>query len=79
MLDRPLLESRRILALISEAELYIKADEGSKQDFLDKGMEKFRPFPDKPMRMPYYKVPADVLETRGDLEEWSRKAIMISK
>jgi DNA transformation protein len=62
----------RMFALIHEASLFMKVDDSNRDMFMKEGMDQFRPFPDKPMRMPYYGVPAEVLEDGEVLKEWAR-------
>ena len=68
----------KMFALVHEASLYLKVDEDSKVLFEERGMERFLPFKDRPMRMPYYEVPPEVLEDRDILERWSRRSIEIA-
>jgi hypothetical protein len=42
------------------------------------GMKPFQPFDDKPMVMPYYEVPVDILEDRELLAEWARKSLFVT-
>lgn len=68
-----------IFALIADDVLYFKVDDSNKADYKKAGMKPFKPFADKPMVMPYYEVPADVLEDRNRLAEWAEKACAASK
>ncbi|MGC7872630.1 TfoX/Sxy family protein [Desulfosporosinus sp. SYSU MS00001] len=54
-------------------------DESNKSDYIMAGMKPFKPFDDKPMRMPYYEVPVDILENREQLAEWAIKALFASR
>lgn len=67
-----------IFALIAEDVLYFKVDSSNRIDYEQKGMEPFKPFDDKPMVMPYYEVPIDVLENREQISEWARKSLIVS-
>jgi len=63
-----------MFALIGHGELYFKVDDGNRKDFEDAGMAPFRPYPDKDEIMPYYRVPADIVEDREALKVWANKA-----
>lgn len=69
----------KIFAIIAYSELYLKVNESTKGDFTELGMEQFKPFDHKPMKMSYYQIPPDVLESKDEFEEWAVKAIRISK
>ncbi len=64
-------ESGRMFALISGATLYFKVDDTSRARYEDASSAQFNP-------MPYWEVPADVLESEPELEEWAREAITIA-
>lgn len=68
-----------IFGLLADDVLYFKVDDSNRSDYEQAGMEQFKPFDDKPMVMPYYEVPIDVLEDRHTLLEWARKACLASK
>jgi TfoX N-terminal domain. len=42
-------------------------------------MKPFQPFDHKPMLMPYYEVPVDILENRELLADWARKSLIASR
>lgn len=64
-----------VFALVADDVLYLKADETNREDFERAGAGPFQPWPDKPMTMSYYEVPADVLEDRDLLRQWGQKAL----
>ncbi len=68
-----------IFGLLADDVLYFKVDDSNKLDFERAGMEQFQPFHDKPMVMPYYEVPVDILENSELLVEWARKALLVSR
>jgi DNA transformation protein and related proteins len=66
--------------LIASDTLYLKVDDGNRDDYLRRGMEPFRPFRDKPLwSMSYYAVPADVLEDAEMLADWGRKSVRVAE
>ena len=64
-------ESGDMFALISsDSALYFKADDTTRPRYQDAGSEQF-------MTMPYWSVPADLLEDRGELHDWAEEAIAV--
>ncbi|WP_088186135.1 TfoX/Sxy family protein [Desulfosporosinus sp. FKA] len=68
-----------IFGLLADDVLYFKVDDSNKSDYIMAGMKPFKPFDDKPMLMPYYEVPVDILENREQLAEWAMKALLVSR
>jgi len=69
----------RFFALLADDTLYFKVDDSNRGDFLSRGMEPFRPFPDEPERaMGYYRVPVDVIEDAESLVAWARRSVAIA-
>ncbi|TGE32178.1 TfoX/Sxy family protein [Desulfosporosinus sp. Sb-LF] len=68
-----------IFGLLADDVLYFKVDDSNKSDYERAGMEPFQPFDHKPMVMPYYEVPVDILEHRELLADWARKALLASR
>ena len=61
-------------AIVAEGRLYFRTDSASRQDYLEMGMEPFRPNPGQTLKS-YYEVPVDVIEDRERLTAWARKAV----
>lgn len=56
----------------------LKVDESNQQQFEDKGMKPF--FSEKKKKgMPYWEVPADVLEDRDELAKWATQSYEIAR
>lgn len=63
-----------IFAIISsDSKLYFKVDDSNRPRYEAAGAERFVPRPK--LAMPYYEVPADVIEYREALIEWARGAV----
>ena len=63
-------------AIIADDTVYLRVDETSRADFVDRGMAAFRPYADRPeVSITYFAVPADVLEDAGRFVEWSTRAV----
>jgi DNA transformation protein and related proteins len=70
-----LYHEERFFALISRDTLYFKVNDSNRLHYEERGMERFRPFDDKPLwSMTYYTVPADVLEDAEECVIWARKS-----
>jgi DNA transformation protein and related proteins len=64
-------ESGDMFALISsDSTLYFKVDDVTRTRYQEAGSEQF-------MTMPYWSVPADLLEDRGELLEWAEDAVAV--
>ncbi|MHB1419535.1 MAG: TfoX/Sxy family protein [Bacillota bacterium] len=68
-----------IFGLLAKDVLYFKVDDTNRSDYDQAGMEPFQPFADKPMVMPYYEVPVEILEDKVLLSEWAEKALFASR
>jgi len=63
-----------VFALIDGDRLFFKVDDGNRDDYRQAGMAAFRPFPDKPMTMSYWEVPAAVRDDPDQLLAWAGAA-----
>jgi len=74
-----LYSNERIFGLIFGDILYFKVNEANCGDYEARGMNRFRPYADKPLlSMTYYEVPADVLEDADECAAWARKSTTVS-
>lgn len=65
--------------LVDDDTLYFKVDDSNRGDYLERGSDAFRPYPDQPHRsMNYYRVPAEVLDEPDVLAVWARKALRVA-
>jgi DNA transformation protein len=62
-------------AIVASDTLYFKVDEGNRAEYEALGASPFKPFEGKQMVMSYYEVPAQVVDDRGAIVEWGRKAL----
>jgi len=66
----------RFFGLVFRDTLYLKTDDSNRSDYETRGMDRFRPFPDKPqLSMTYYAAPADILEDAEECTVWARKSV----
>lgn len=63
-------------ALVDDDTLYLKVDDGNREEFLARGLRPFQPMPDKPeYSMSYYAAPAEALDDAEVLVAWARKSV----
>ncbi len=60
--------------IIFKGRLYFKTSPASRRPYLEMGMKPFRPNAKQTLKT-YYEVPVDIIEDRGQLVAWARKAI----
>jgi len=74
----------RFFAIIMRDTLYFKVSDANRGDYESRGMNQFRPYPDKPTvrnadkprgTMAYFEVPADVLEDPDECVAWARRSV----
>ncbi len=67
-----------MFGMIGKGIFRLKADETNKSDFEDKGMTRF--MSDKKNKgMPYYEVPAEIVEDKDELSAWAKKSFEAAK
>jgi DNA transformation protein len=59
--------------------LYLKVDDTNRPDYERAGACPFKPYPDRPMTMSYYNVPAAIIENAADLARWARRSIAVAR
>jgi DNA transformation protein len=67
-----------MFALIDDDSVYFKTDDATRPDFEAAGSRPFRPFGDA-RPMPYYELPADVLEDPDQLRSWTERAVAVAR
>ena len=70
-----------MFGLIADDIAYLKVDDSNREDFVKAGSSPFNPFPEKAKTtvMPYYEVPADILENRDQLAAWAERSLTIAR
>ena len=66
-------------ALIGSDSVYLKVDDTNRADFEAAGMGPFRPFGDQTLVIPYYELPAELLEEPDRLRPWVHKALDVAR
>ena len=66
--------------LIAEDTLYLRVDDANRARFTARGMDRFRPYADRPeLSMNYYAAPAEVLEDPEELKLWAAESIAAAR
>ena len=71
----------KMFGLIADDVAYLKVDDSNREDFVKAGSSPFNPFPEKAKTtvMPYYEIPADILESRDQLASWAGRSLAVAK
>jgi DNA transformation protein len=64
-----------VFALVASGALYLKGDDATIANFQARGLEAFRPFPDKEGSMRYFQAPPEIFEDREAMREWVGGAV----
>jgi DNA transformation protein and related proteins len=64
--------------LLARDTLFLKVDASNRGQYEAAGMTAFKPYADKPMVMPYFEVPAAVLEDADTLVTWARQSVRVA-
>jgi DNA transformation protein len=64
--------------ILARDALYLKVDDANRAQYEAAGMSAFKPYADKAMTMPYYQVPAVVLEDADELVAWARASVRVA-
>jgi len=59
--------------------LYLKVDDSNRGEYEAAGMTPFKPYADRAMTMPYYQVPAGVIEDGDALAVWARASVRVAE
>ncbi len=67
----------KIFGLVADDVAYLKVDDSNRDCFVQAGSRPFKPYPNKPMVMPYYEIPPDILEQPEELVKWAARSLAI--
>ena len=66
-------------ALIDDYVLYLKVDDETRPDFVQRGLRPFQPFGEGSAAMQYYQLPEDLLEDPEALRPWAEGAVAAAR
>lgn len=61
----------RMVGLVSDGALYLRVDDVNRGDFEAAGMGPFMPWESKPLALPYFQVPSNVVDDEEELRTWA--------
>jgi DNA transformation protein and related proteins len=65
--------------IVDHDTVFFKVDDGTRERYVLRGSEPFRPYKDRPdVSMNYFQVPAEVLEDAEELVPWARAAVRVA-
>jgi DNA transformation protein len=65
--------------LVDDDTLYFKTNDSNVAAYLERGMPRFMPFPERPeAALGYHQVPADVIEDSEMLVDWARRSVAVA-
>jgi DNA transformation protein and related proteins len=67
-----------IFGILFQERLYLKVDDGSREDYLARGMGSFRPNERQTLKA-YYEVPPEVWDDPEQLVSWAKEAIRVAQ
>jgi DNA transformation protein len=66
--------------LIAEDTLYLRVDDGNRDEYTARGAAAFRPYADRPgVSMSYFEAPPEVLEDARQLAAWARRSVAVAQ
>ena len=70
----------RMFGLIDDDTVYLRVDDQTRPEFLEREMPAFHPIKSNPAKVSenYFQLPADVLEDNEQLVAWARRAVQAS-
>ena len=69
-----------MFGLIADDVVYLKVDDSNRADYENAEMEPFiYDGKSKPVQMPYYQLPEEILEDQDQLKPWATKAVAVSQ
>ena len=66
----------RLLGIVINDQLYLHTDSSNLADFVSRGMEQFKPYPNAfNLTTDHHRVPAEIVEEPAQLKEWGERAL----
>jgi DNA transformation protein len=65
--------------IVAADELFFKVDDTNRREYETAGSLPFKPYADRAMTMPYYRVPLVILEDAAMLGEWAARAVAVAE
>lgn len=69
----------RLLGIVINEQLYLHTDKSNIDDYLSRGMEQFKPYPNAfDLTTDHHRVPQEIIDDPEQLKEWGRRALVSS-
>jgi DNA transformation protein and related proteins len=66
----------RLLGIVINGELYLHTNESNVDDFVSRGMDQFKPYPNAfNLTTDHHRVPAEIVKVPEQLKEWGERAL----
>ena len=65
--------------LIAADALYFKVDDSNREQYVRAGSKAFKPYADRPMTMPYFNLPASVMDDADMLTKWAAQSVAVAR
>jgi len=66
----------RLLGIVINDQLYLHTDASNLGDFVSRGMEQFKPYPNAfNLTTDHHRVPVEIVEEPAQLKEWGERAL----
>src|SRR5512138_1813899 len=67
----------RLLGIVLEERLYLHTDKSNLGDYLSRGMEQFKPYPNAfDLTTDHHRVPQEIIDDPAQLKEWGRRSLV---
>lgn len=67
----------RLLGIVINEQLYLHTDKSNLDDYLARGMEQFKPYPNAfDLTTDHHRVPQDIIDEPELLKEWGRRSLV---
>lgn len=67
----------RLLGIVLNERLYLHTDKSNLDDYLSRGMEQFKPYPNAfDLTTDHHRVPQEIIEDPVQLKEWGRRSLV---
>ncbi len=67
----------RLLGIVLDERLYLHTDKSNLDDYLSRGMEQFKPYPNAfDLTTDHHRVPQEIIDDPSQLKEWGRRSLV---
>ncbi len=67
----------RLLGIVLNEQLYLHTDKSNLDDYLSRGMEQFKPYPNAfDLTTDHHRVPQEIIDDPEQLKEWGRRSLV---